>query len=706
MTKKKSILHMGHGTKDIEEMARKEVGSFSSSKSIFLSALQQAAENARDAFCRTFSVTIDKRTNALRFADDGEGFGTAQVNGFLSFCVSPKKGMKNQIGQRGSGRYSNFQFSDTIEVYTRHKEYMRRVGKRVGKLVLTYEDFKYLLGHDYIEKPLEEVDAPDWFDVKGTGSVIVLKGVNWDLIPAPSQVIDGFGKYLSPTIANMVRINGKRLKPRDIHGNPIRETWEHPLLGSCRLDAYLPKAPKPGEGFEIAAYNPVMPFEMMVRQLHAQRPELAGRIPRDLTHTKLLCGVLYAEGINQFVASDRRSLVNEFFVSEHVEAWVEMLSQQVVPLVIEELKQREEERSVKKRQKLLEEISDGFNQAFHYDPTKDTIPEGDQKEGNGVPEAQEDDDEDEINFEIAVNSRRVDLLPGDSYRFEVLRTTGTSGSFEWVILEGGGSLSTRTGRRMTFTAGLDLGKTRLLVRDTEDEEKSAEILVNVVPDKNLRVTPGYTEITAGEVHTFHTKNRDHHADPNRLQWSVAPETDAIALSNNLGASATVEVHEGCERKKFILLVQSLDDETVHGEATFLVKDRPMRGNRIKIQDTVYALDFVLEEDHMRKVGDLVQLERDAVLATQRGRQRTIHRLWINQFNPAYESAISLKGAREGLGLFLMFVADMAHVHLVRRFEDDDFDTDGFDEPTYRHEFNVVREEVLNALLAGQQEDEV
>lgn len=711
----KTVLHTGIGTKDVRTMARQAIQAFGSSLGVFLAACRQGAENARDAHATMFRILMDRRKDILRYVDNGDGFGGANVDGFLSYCVSPKATDTSSIGRRGSGRFSYFQFANRLIVYSRSSEF----GEAVGRLILTTEDFEYLLDHDRLEKPFEAVQAPDFWDLQGTGTVIDFQEVDWEKVAATqTKVIETFSRQLRPSIADIVRVGTpggslKRLKPREIVGQRIHKVWSLEALRELstpecdftqlvggELDAYIPTRRVSHETMEIAAYNPVMTFRDFLRQLDQERPDLAAQVPSAFVDESLrLCGVGYCDALNEFVAPDRRSFNPELFRSPVIEAWVRFIAGPCWSLVQEVLREKQEQEVSVARRKLLEGMTDACNKAFKFDPTKDlqvqegTVDVTDVREDGD--DGDDDDGEDEPTFEIALSAKRAQIYPGDSEEFRVLRTTGTSGRFRWEIVDGGGKLSKTTGKVVTFTAPKDLGRVLIQVTDATDVTKFATISVQVISPQDIRISPHSKPITAGESQRFSVRNKR----PGRYAWTVHPETDAVTLNSNVGDSVIVTVDESCDRREFTLCVQNLDEEEERASATFEVIDRPLRLNTVKIQDDVYVLDFVSEDDLMRQAGDVVTVESRAFML-KRGHRA--HRMWMNHHHAIYRASQSLPGfGSQEHGMFLSFLPDMIFAHLQRRFSDGDFDDvalEGFDPDVYRDEANEIRRQILESFM--------
>ncbi len=699
MSTTKNDLYIGKGTKDSVEISQVFVESGTGGKGIFYSAAQQAVENGMDAGADKIFIVVDRKNKVLRFIDNGTGFGQKQVDGFLSLCVSPKAGVAGLIGQRGSGRWFLFQFCKKVIVYSKSDEF-----EGYGKLELTLEDMVELLNTEGINRPYQKVKKPSCWSLPDgqNGTVIELVDVDWDRVPTANDIRKNFARYLNPMIATKVRVNSKRLNDREILGEMISEVFEVPELGGpCRIDLYLPKGRTYGhDQLEIGGHNPIMPIDEFKAQLFEQQPGLSALMPSNLRQGPL-CGVIYIPLLNDYVAHSRRGLKNEFFTTpEVVRQVVNFLKEKVGNLVEEKLNEIQQEANARKQQKQLLDVCGAFNSAFPL--TEQDLIIDDYLEGQ--PPVNEDDDDDETEkapvLELNVRPKQLTAMPGDTIDIEVTANAGTSGSFEWDASESGGRLDTPVGPRVRFTAGRTLGNYVLLVKDRRSPRKFARVRIKIVAEKSLRIVPGGPTLEAGDTHQFRLQNRE--VTTGRFGWQITPPNAKVRLAESEGKTTSIVIDDDAPRKEFKITATDLGDPEVSAEALFTIIDPPpSSGNHIKIQGNVYLISFVEPTSGADlRFGPVVQLEKNAVLDLEgTSGQKTMDRLWVNPYHPNWELLMDIKTERDQLATFMFLLDDIIKAHLVRRFEDGDYNSLNFDPDTYFSEREEIREQVLRAKKA-------
>ncbi len=490
---------------NVQRIVEVLIGAGSTGETAFFSGLQQAVENAFDAQASNFEVTIDKKNDTLILSDNGDGFGPKQIDAFYSLYVSSKTDMEGLIGKNGSGRIFLLQVAKSLDVYTKSDHF-----PNLMNFSLSRGDLEALLsGNSNITSPLS-INPPKWWNKKGNGSSIVLTGIDWKRVPGITKIISDFSQYLSPSIARMVTINEKPLKPRAVVGDVVEREFDHEKLGRIDVELFLPEKVKRGDATVLGAYNPIINLLDFARA--SSRP-----IPGELLSGSI-SGTIFIPKINSYRGHDGRSLDDAFYQSEIFEDVVEFFNNELNPIIKDAFARKQDAEKKAREEAALADISSSLREAFG-DPSFGMSGNEPGKLKSKKNKPQKED--------ISISPSRVTLSPGDGLEIRVNGLISYTGNFEWSY-DGDGSLSSNKGKSIYFTAGNTLGTSTLFVKDTKSG-KTGQVPVVVVAHDNVSITPKMVEVYTGKKQVFRMKTRGANFKP---EWHLPAGVEHELLDEN------------------------------------------------------------------------------------------------------------------------------------------------------------------------------
>jgi hypothetical protein len=615
---------------------------FTAGRKPFYPGLRQAVENSFDARLRAekegepdprLSIEIEiigrkQPDGAIMIADNGKGFGSAEIDAFHSIYFTSKEGDASQIGKHGSGRLFLLEFAKRIVVYTKSKEF-----PKLSRFSFGRDDVLKVVKNGTWDFNREEVArAPKGVSVGKTGSVIILEGVDWEKVPTKKEIVETFSDHLKPSIARTVTVDGQRLKDREIIGEAIDESVVVPYLSGIQdIELFLPQQLKRGEEVMIGGYNQICSLREIFHQLNEFDKSLVPPVLMD----RSIIGVIYIPDINKVRSHTSDNLDPEFFSSERKdlrEAFLRFLDEEVRPRVEAAFDTKEKRDEIAEQKKYLAGILDVINPAFDFDPMELKI------HGEDLPGKPEKKQDEPGPRGLCVNTKYISMLPGDQFIFHITDTTGTSGDFLWDASASGGRIHPKSGLEVKYTAGNQLSPENtpftLVVWDKKDPSINATIKIFIAQDIPVMITPQIVQITRGDSHPFRLRNAN--LTSCDIVWSLKNPKRGVSILRSEALTTRVFVAENAPLGVYELVAKDRAKKKVY-TASFEVMPQPdNRGAFIRVEDIYYRIEAAVNI-HM-----VVERIKEGSSVVKRGHKKRIDLLRIGFNHPI------LRNIRESL----------------------------------------------------------
>ena len=472
----------------------------------FFSGLQQAVENAFDAGASRFDITIDKKNN-LTLSDNGKGFRNEDIISFFSLYVSSKVDAKGLIGKNGSGRIFLLQIAERLNVYTKSK-----IVPNIVNFSLARKDLEPLLMGKNPNQQVLSVNKPRWWGNKETGTSIVLEGVDWSRIPSQKKIIESFSAFLAPSIARMVRVNGKPLHPRAVVGEVIRETFHiDGIAQPIDVELFIPEKSRQGESIVLGAFNPIMGIREFMRV--CPKP-----VPAELMMGGI-CGNIFIPDLNPFSAHDRRSFDDNFYQSELLQKVIFFFEEELAPIIKEAFARKKKDEDQAREEQALSDISSLLRDA--YGKPALNLPGN-----NGADTPLSVVTKPLIVPKLILDPSRATLCPGESIQLKI-RGAHSRSNFDWEINGDNGSLSGKKGSVVHYTAN-KVGKDKITVTEKGTGLKGTTS-ITIVAEDAISISPRHVEIEVGRKRTFSVRTKKTNFTP---FWDIPGELKFEQLSGN------------------------------------------------------------------------------------------------------------------------------------------------------------------------------
>lgn len=550
----------------------------------FFPALQQIVENAMDAGASGISILVQKKEGRIIIMDDGEGFSRKDATAFLSVCDSGKAGDNTKVGQHGSGRLQLLSFAEQLTVYTRSKDL-----RALHTFSLSKEQVINLIAkgqHRFTVKTPKR--RPTWLPTwKGFGSAIVVEGINWEHVPSLRKLRAELPRYLRPSFAKRIKVNGKGLEPLQVMGEVIQEVVEVDYLpGEQEVELYIPERKRRGQTVMIGGFGPICPLQALVSSL---TPEEQSMLPSELTHRDL-CGSIYIPALNEFRTHASNQLDSNLYTdaNQGVRAQIIRLLIEVGAKVKATFGKKDGKSKRELRQVAFATLAERMNQIFAFDPK--AIRGSDTTKGSSSGNTQGSGSKGGTRSNgnhLRVNTRKIKLTPGESYLFEVIDTQNTSGRFKWSRSDIGGNVKVLSGtKKAAYVAGDECGQFTLTVSDSQDTSMCTQIIIEIVEEHIFHILPEQATIVQGGHKIFQLANL--RSSEGALTWSLEDESQGIRLSPMNNGKVRVSVGREAAPGEYTLALQDEADNIC--TASFTVTEPPADSAfHMRIGNTYYCL---------------------------------------------------------------------------------------------------------------------
>lgn len=642
------------GTLNVERAFGNLFGLKRPTRGTILEALREMIHNAVDAKATIVDIILCDDGTVL-VLDDGEGFLEKHRTGYFDLYQSHKTGERGQTGQHGTGRVRVMTFCTEQFVYSVSQDRPEGISTS-----LTSDDLKTLFSKHEIRGEWERGGLkPSWWHLKkgatGSGIRLTLAPEFAKLFPKPAVLVAELGNYLKLSMAEKVRVNGKKLADRGIVGQAIRRTFTsnelgpdlYTALGNVEVELFIPEKKGPDEEVRIGGDHPICSLADFVRLVDDRG--LTGPIP-DLLTRRVLIGDIFFEKLNRHCAEDRRSL-KDSVIRENVHLHLIRFLAGVLGPVIDECYAKHESDAIRaQRSEMLHDFVDAMNRATGFDPTDadfDATESGSKLAG--PPRAPKANGNERT---IVVNRRRVELCPGDSMTLRVIkpRESSLTQHLEWVATSDNDTLLCR-GSTCVYLAE-KLGTHMIRVRDARSPDVGVDITIEVTATKKVVITPGNPDIERGGREQFTVRN---YSGGGRLAWEITTKegqrATGLRLSQREGSSTTLEVSDRAPVGEYVLKVRDKDIAGINAKTTVTVKQL-LPPNLMRLDEAYYEVSAAVSQQP-----EAVRLTQDDVF---HGEQR-VGTITVNYDHADFRHGTELGGTK-ATNLLLFEHVIVAHVH--------------------------------------------
>lgn len=512
----------------------------------------------------------------IRIQDWGEGFSQQDVDGYFDLLNSKKKGNRKKTGRIGSGRTHCFSFCTEIEIYSVSKDFP-------GGVRFSYkEEDLYREGED--SEFDFDIDLPSfWHADNGTGTVVILKGIDWRKVQGGKDpelfLREWLPTKMSDFAAAVVTVNDKPLKALTYLKEPLRgEKVIEQLGGLCRWSLFIPTANQRGEK-AVMLGGQVMPIVSIPQFLRGVRTELHQFIPELLLDGSVL-GHIMVPIVNDFRNHDSESLNEKIYdrVADDVLALLAEIGQEAERYFAESVAEAEKvEEST-----FLRNLTDQVNSVTGFNPDdlpSEYVSDGPlPRRGKAIPRPA-----------FFVTPSDLQLVKSTSVPTTICAYSGTSGEFDCQV-EGDAcvTVTKQTNREFVIT-GDALGKATLVYTDRKDPSKRFRSPIEIVESAGLQLTPLKATIAQGETGraaVAHPESLDG-ADP---KYDVNAKKSDIRLSprrRGVARSVGIDVSRTCPPGEYVITAKVEGGLTATATRTVVRPvdyDPPMR-----IEDRFYRI---------------------------------------------------------------------------------------------------------------------
>ncbi len=534
-----------------------------------LAWLKEAVDNSADAKADEIRITI--RNLDVEIADNGNGFRRQDIEGYVSIGLSTPDLRKK--GKNGTGAKAVFAVADHVFVrsvcaenpgdvleFSFTEEVVQRLAERREPVHVRVE-------------PRTTTNFPPRL---ASGSVITYTGFQAHKIPRVDTAVDKLGQLLSPWRADLVRVNGKSLTPRNIRGEQIERDIKHPTLGQIRVRLYVPDKRERTESLQIGAFGDVCTMDDFRRNLGR---DLLNRVPAVFDDNRL-CGLIDVEGFNPYTTNDRTNFRTELYESDDVETFLDVLDD-----LSEEISERigliVKAATDQAFDEAFDALQEELNARYHYHPTGDAP-------GKGGPGRAR---------RFSISMREVELAFNERQIFRVRHYSGDPADLVWEASEAGGTLDAGRGvEEVTYTAGQKQGRFVLRVSSAIDPNLSASSVIHIVQQREFFTVPSRITVIPGEEVKIYARNL--HLTSGDLRW--CPEKSGGMLNTSRGSVVVYTAGEAegefaleVEDRKLHTLQYTLPIRIVGEKRERPQTSRSGRSSRreIKVRNRVFSISY-------------------------------------------------------------------------------------------------------------------
>ena len=309
--------------KVLYKMGKRFVRTVLSGKS-FVRSIKELVKNSRDWEGDNIYFYTEDR-NTLVIVDDGVGMGKQNREDFFSLAKPTVKEDKRQSRKWDTGaKHILISFCKDCTVRTVPKE---ESDSAFVFGVTTDEHVINVGSGGTIECEVRDVNKANWpYDFpQGTGTEIRYTFSN----PRSKSILRGkalaeeLAAILPKKFAEIVKVDGKPLPPKDMIGDDFDVVLEHPQLGPVHIQIYRPAKKRSSERLELAGteigeaplteLNSVLGASLRLDDVFL-RPDLAG----------VICCALFKEYVNE----DRHTISSEITDNPRLVHFVNLLNSQ------------------------------------------------------------------------------------------------------------------------------------------------------------------------------------------------------------------------------------------------------------------------------------------------------------------------------------------------------------------------------------------
>lgn len=566
----------------------------------------QLAENDYDAGADSINFVVDDDREVVSVQGNGSGFGVEGRRSFPSLGKSFKrKGNRPIKGKYGTGAKSAFGVASTIMV-----EDVCPEDELSGRMVVMTLDRDETIAryagenregqHTYIVKRDSSLGQ--------SGSRVTVSGFDRGRFLRGEILRERLSDGLAPFIAEMVRVNGERLPEREIVGERIRFTREHAILGTIRVDLYIPKRRRFNDRLRIGSIGPVC--EVHDFFLGITDKNMKVRFPQILLDPAV-CGIIDVEKFNEFSVQSRHEFDGALFSRQELHEFIYFLQMEVEPELSGKLQDTFSKNEQERAEEMVCSVTELFHKAFGVPQVR--VP----GRGHGPAEGGDTDEdiEDQIRpptgrKDIQLNIGQVEIICGEELEIFVARYGArSSGQFNFDGAASGGTLFRTENTRTWYRAGNTAGIYILQVVDRLHPDVSANVTIKVVTERQFRVSPRTARIPCGEKITLRAINTEVITNRNvgGLRWRASGGGRLLADS---GSEAVFQ--SGGEEGTFTVTCYHPEFESIQSECTIRV-ERALQLNTADRTDS--GRGFLIEGKHyvmvIRKFDGIKEMARSA-----------------------------------------------------------------------------------------------
>lgn len=493
----------------------------------FLDALVQPVENSVDAGATKIQIRFftDREGKAcVAIFDDGVGMGENGREAYISICRSTSRGQEGKKGRNGTGRLGFFHHA--AECYTME----RALGDDLHEITLSRDA---LFDSWFINRkpiPWAKTKITKASLVKEHGAAVIWKDLSvgsrqQQAHRRPEIVIEGLADKLAPSVGPMVEVQivdetgvaqSFPLKKRETKGKPIAgEHHKVEGLGDIYWDlSIVAKHDRSIDHVMIGSNSPTCTWLDIAKMLIGnKRYEAVAREINAVLYHPQVVGTIFVPKLNTFAGGDRKSYTAAMLYDEEFcDAFVHFLRTEIVPLVETELGLRSEDIVTTDDETFVADLCQEIQTATGILPPRQTI------------------------AEITLNRHRVDLVPGQTYVFEV-KDPKQNKRYVWDDSTCGGKVNTKIGPRVEYTAGKEGEGFKLVVSTMGDvnDGPTATITINIFDHLPLKFTK--PTVTMG-VHDTRNLRLENVPTGAKLKWSEQTWGGSLKVDTDLcGATA-------------------------------------------------------------------------------------------------------------------------------------------------------------------------
>ncbi|MFN7161293.1 MAG: ATP-binding protein [Candidatus Gracilibacteria bacterium] len=567
---------------------------------------QQLGENSEDAFAKEIRIIVDYLKRRMIFWDNGSGM-TKDVEIKKFFSIHVPDTSRPKIGVNNSGRISTLAIAKSMRVVTVSKETLRN-----GEAYEIKFDRKTVeiifkggtkISNLYSTIKLEDSDLKEY--LPSTGTVTILEDIDEKFLRSEEEILKMLSVRLLPNVAKKVLLNGQTVPKRPTLGKPITVHQKHPTLGKIDVELFISPEPNAG-GIQIAGKGTIFhSFEDFVEKTfpNVYRPA----IPSHLFYRNV-GGYIAVEKLNEYRPHGSSTLRDDFVGSQDMKDLLEFLDTVVGKQLKELFDKLNNTKERQKRTGTSNYIIERINAVFPITGTEMMALKRSENEDVNAgfkvnKAASQIDPPATVDLEelklLHVSKKSIELYPNEEVSIQVTKLIFTSGEFEWTCSKDAGVVVKKDpkGIKVVFKAGVKPGDYALVVKDIHQDMK-AEILISIVDEKQLKISPRKIEIAVGNSQIFSLKNYD---DKETYTWSVEPPHVGMVLSHKTGPETELSVTHEADAGDYKVTAVSNEGKTVSAQVRIPVVQE--NSNLIRFEDQYYIWTAIYI-----KGMDMVQLQ--------------------------------------------------------------------------------------------------